>query len=60
MMPAGGGNSKLGTHSGRTQINALYADTHVSTLSYRQFSLTEDEEGLKQWWPEGVKAEEKP
>jgi prepilin-type N-terminal cleavage/methylation domain-containing protein/prepilin-type processing-associated H-X9-DG protein len=60
MMPAGGGTSKLGTHSGRTQINALYADTHVSTLSYRQFSLTEDEEGLKQWWPEGVKAEEKP
>ena len=59
MMPAGGG-TRSWAHSGRTQINALYADTHVSTLSYRQFSLTEDEEGLKQWWPEGAKAEEKP
>lgn len=54
MMPSGGGNAKQGTHSGRTQINALFADTHVSTLSYRQFSLTEQEEGLKQWWPEGT------
>jgi prepilin-type N-terminal cleavage/methylation domain-containing protein/prepilin-type processing-associated H-X9-DG protein len=54
MMPAGGGNGKFGTHSGRTQINALYADTHVATLPYRQFSQTEQEEGLKQWWPEGT------
>jgi prepilin-type N-terminal cleavage/methylation domain-containing protein/prepilin-type processing-associated H-X9-DG protein len=60
MMPSGGGTQKLGTHSGRTQINALYADTHVATLPYRQFALTEDEEGLKQWWPEGAKAEEQP
>ncbi len=54
MMPAGGGNAKLGTHSGRTQINALYADTHVSTLPYREYSQTQQEEGLKQWWPEGT------
>ncbi len=60
MMPAGGGNAKLGTHSGRTQINVLFADTHVSTLPYRQFSMTEQEEGLRQWWPEGSNTEEKP
>ena len=60
MMPSGGGNAKLGTHSGRTQINVLYADTHVSTLPYRQFALTELEEGLKQWWPEGTNTGQQP
>jgi len=60
MMPSGGGSGKFGTHSGRTQINALFADTHVSTMSYREFALTEDEEGLKRWWPEGAKAEQQP
>jgi prepilin-type N-terminal cleavage/methylation domain-containing protein/prepilin-type processing-associated H-X9-DG protein len=60
MMPAGGGNAKLGTHSGRSQINALYADTHVASLPYRQFAMTEQEEGLKQWWPEGSNTAAQP
>ena len=29
-----GGTTKLGTHSGRAQINALFADSHVASLRY--------------------------
>lgn len=57
IMPTGGGTGKLGTHSGRTKINALYADTHVGTLTYRDFANTQSEEGLRQWYPEGKATE---
>ena len=55
-MPSGG-NSKMGTHSNRSQINALYADNHIASLPYREFALTEQEEGLRRWYPEGAPAE---
>ena len=48
-----GGVAKRGTHFNRAQLNVMYADWHVSTLSYREFSQSEDEEGLKRWYPGG-------
>ncbi|MGB8168830.1 MAG: type II secretion system protein [Chthoniobacteraceae bacterium] len=50
-LPSGGG--KRGTHSGRGQINALFADTHVESMNYVKFSDVSSDEGLKSWYPEG-------
>ena len=51
---AGGGKGEpMGTHFKRAQINALYADWHAAAISYREFSSSEDEEGLKRWYPGG-------
>ncbi len=52
---AGGGGSqrKLGTHFNRSQLNALYADWHVTSLTYKDFSKSEDDDGKKRWFPEG-------
>ena len=44
---------KGGTHSGRGQVNALYADSHVASLTWREFATTANEEGGKRWYPEG-------
>lgn len=57
-MPTAAALGNMGTHTGRSQINALYADTHVASVAYRTFSTTTMEEGLKQWWPEGTPAAE--
>ena len=50
-MPAAGG--KLGTHSGRSQINGLFADSHVEGMNYVKFSDTASVDGLKTWYPTG-------
>ena len=50
-MPSGG--NRLGTHSGRSQINALFADTHVEGMNYVKFADTTSEDGMKTWYPEG-------
>ena len=47
------GAAKRGTHFARAQINALFGDWHVSTLNFKEFSSSEDEDGLKRWFPEG-------
>ncbi|MEA3207280.1 MAG: hypothetical protein QOE70_337 [Chthoniobacter sp.] len=52
----GGGPGKLGTHSGRSQINALFADSHVESMPYKQFADTLTPEGLARWWPNGKSA----
>ena len=52
-MPEGGGTGKLGTHNNRAQINVLYADSHAASIPYREFASTQDESGLRRWWPEG-------
>ena len=50
---------KLGTHTGRAQINVLYADTHVGTLRYmpntdsEAFTNKTGDSGLKRWKPLG-------
>ena len=49
----GGEQKKRGTHFGRSQLNALYADWHVTSLSYKEFQGSEDEDGKKRWFPEG-------
>ncbi|MEO7317684.1 MAG: prepilin-type N-terminal cleavage/methylation domain-containing protein [Chthoniobacteraceae bacterium] len=49
----GGAQKKRGTHFSRSQLNALYADWHVSALSYKEFQGSENEDGLKRWYPEG-------
>ena len=50
---AGGSAQKKGTHFQRSQINVLYADWHAAAISYREFASSEDEDGLKRWYPEG-------
>ena len=49
----GGPQKKRGTHFGRSQLNALYADWHASQINYKEFQSSEDEDGLKRWYPEG-------
>ena len=44
---------KRGTHFNRSQLNILFADWHVNPVAYREFSKSEDEEGLKRWYPTG-------
>lgn len=51
-----GGGAKNGTHSGRSQINALFADAHVENMAYRKFADTGSPEGMKAWYPEGQPA----
>ena len=50
-LPSGG--EKQGSHSGRNQINVLFADAHVSGMPWVEFARTSTEEGLKRWYPEG-------
>ena len=52
-MPSG---SKQGTHSNRYQINVLYADAHVSSLFWKDYSSASDQAGLRRWYPEGSPA----
>lgn len=53
-----GSASKQGTHSSRNMINAVFADAHVSTLTWRDYSTTSSEAGLRKWWPTGKAATE--
>jgi len=53
--PGGGGAKKQGTHQGRNQINALFADTHVQSVLYKDFSSTAGEEGKRRWEPDSDK-----
>ena len=41
--PAGGGKIKLGTHNGRSQINVLYADSHVASIKYLSNSTSDSD-----------------
>ena len=58
-LPEPSGGNKLGTHNGRSQINALYADSHVATLRYGPENDTDafvnkaGETGVKRWKPLG-------
>jgi prepilin-type N-terminal cleavage/methylation domain-containing protein/prepilin-type processing-associated H-X9-DG protein len=54
-LPSG---AKAGTHSSKNQINVLFADTHVSSLLWRDFSQTSNEAGLRRWYPEGQPAQQ--
>jgi len=49
--PAGGANSKLGTHKGRSFINALFGDARVESMSYANYATTAGEEGQRRWDP---------
>ncbi len=50
----GGANTKKrGTHFNRSQLNAMYGDWHVATISYKEYQSSEDDEGKKRWYPEG-------
>ncbi len=42
-----------GTHTNRSQINALYADTHIASITYSEFATTKTPEGLLRWKPLG-------
>ena len=56
----GGGNTKKrGTHFNRSQLNAMYGDWHVATISYKEYQGSEDDEGKKRWYPEGEDPEQK-
>jgi len=49
---------KRGTHNNRGQINILYADWHVASTNYREYSKSDDEEGKRRWYPEGENPDE--
>ena len=55
-----GGNQfpKRGTHANRGQLNILYADWHVASTNYREYSKSDDEEGKRRWYPEGENPDE--
>ena len=53
--PIGGGGKKFGTHQSRAQINALFADSHVSSVLYNDFAKTAGEDGKRRWEPESEK-----
>ena len=59
-MPQGGAGRKQGTHNNRSQINVLFADSHVESVAWAQFSDATTEEGLKRWFPEGEQKEKQP
>jgi prepilin-type N-terminal cleavage/methylation domain-containing protein/prepilin-type processing-associated H-X9-DG protein len=43
---------RAGTHLNRAQINALYADSHVATISSREFTdSTSADDGTRRWIP---------
>ena len=52
--PSQGAKGRLGTHFNRSQINALYADWHVASTNYTEYSTSQTEEGKKRWYPEAV------
>jgi prepilin-type N-terminal cleavage/methylation domain-containing protein/prepilin-type processing-associated H-X9-DG protein len=41
-----------GTHGNRRQINALFGDFHVESMTWQKFADTSSEEGKKRWEPE--------
>lgn len=49
--PGSGGGGKFGTHSGRSQINVLYADSHVESLNWLVFSSDAGDSGKLHWQP---------
>jgi prepilin-type N-terminal cleavage/methylation domain-containing protein/prepilin-type processing-associated H-X9-DG protein len=55
-LPIPAANTKNGTHSGRTLINVLFADTHVDGMNYKKFGDSTTEDGLKAWYPLGTQA----
>ena len=47
-------SARAGTHLNRSQINVLYADSHVATISSRDFTDSTSPDGLRRWLPNGV------
>ncbi len=47
--------TRRGTHSNRGQINVLYADTHVASITYKEYvtQTGSDGEDIKRWKPLG-------
>jgi prepilin-type N-terminal cleavage/methylation domain-containing protein/prepilin-type processing-associated H-X9-DG protein len=46
---------RAGTHLNRGQINVLYADSHVATISSLEFTdSTSIEDGRRRWFPNGI------
>ena len=52
-LPLPSAGTKLGTHNGRSQINVLFADTHVENMNYKKYGDTASADGLKAWYPQG-------
>ncbi len=59
-LPDGGAGKKQGTHNNRAQINVLFADSHVESVAWAQYSDATTEEGLKRWFPEGELTSKQP
>jgi prepilin-type N-terminal cleavage/methylation domain-containing protein/prepilin-type processing-associated H-X9-DG protein len=49
--PSGGAGGKFGTHSGRSQINVLFADSHVASLNWIEYSNNSGDSGKLHWTP---------
>ena len=51
-------NLRAGTHLNRSQINVLYADSHVATIPSREFTdSTSADDGKRRWLPNGVNSD---
>lgn len=59
-LPTGGAGMTKGTHSNGKWINVLYADSHVASITFTNFTTTANNStsgginGLTQWYPLGV------
>ncbi len=50
--PGGSAGARLGTHSNRTRINALFGDGRVEAMAWKDFATTTGEAGSRRWKPE--------
>ncbi|MEQ1860133.1 MAG: type II secretion system protein [Chthoniobacteraceae bacterium] len=49
--PGGSPGAKLGTHQGRSMVNALFGDAHAATMTWREFATTTGDAGQRRWDP---------
>lgn len=52
--PGGSPGARLGTHSNRTRINALFGDGRVESMAWKDFATTSGDAGRRRWDPLGA------
>lgn len=53
--PGGTPTQKMGTHSNRSRINALFGDGRVESMLWKDFATTTGEVGRRRWEPDAPK-----
>ncbi|MDB6152707.1 MAG: hypothetical protein JWL90_1160 [Chthoniobacteraceae bacterium] len=49
----GSPSNKQGTHTSRSQINVLFADSRVASIPWIEYADISTPDGLKRWYPKG-------